>query len=102
RPDPPPLIPRVRRRHAGHRHAPAQDYPTSWPQPEVDSGSLRGTPAAQQLPLRRITWARRQHYDAIATALRPVYTAPTEAAATERFLEYGAVPGVLPGLGPAL
>jgi putative transposase len=33
-------------------------------------------------------YAGRQHYDAIAKALRPVYTAPTEAAATERFLEF--------------
>jgi putative transposase len=29
-------------------------------------------------------YAGRQHYDAIAKALRPVYTAPTEAAAMER------------------
>jgi transposase-like protein len=33
-------------------------------------------------------YAGRQHYDAIAKALRPIYTAPTEAAATERFLEF--------------
>jgi len=33
-------------------------------------------------------YAGRQHYDAIAKALRPVYTAPTEAAAAERFLEF--------------
>ena len=33
-------------------------------------------------------YAGRQHYDAIAKALRPVYTAATEAAATERFLEF--------------
>jgi putative transposase len=33
-------------------------------------------------------YAGRQHYDAIAKALRPVYTAPTEAAATERFGEF--------------
>lgn len=33
-------------------------------------------------------YAGRQHYDAIARALRPVYTAPTEAAATERFAEF--------------
>ena len=33
-------------------------------------------------------YAGRQHYDAIAKALRPVYTAPTEAAATERFPEF--------------
>jgi hypothetical protein len=31
---------------------------------------------------------RRQHYEAIAKGLRPVYTAPTEAAAMERFLEF--------------
>jgi len=33
-------------------------------------------------------YAGRQHYEAIAKALRPVYTAATEAAATERFLEF--------------
>src|SRR6478609_1146396 len=33
-------------------------------------------------------YAGRQHYDAIAKALRPVYTAPTETAAMERFLEF--------------
>jgi putative transposase len=33
-------------------------------------------------------YAGRQHYDAIAKALRPVYTASTEAAAMERFLEF--------------
>jgi transposase-like protein len=33
-------------------------------------------------------YAARQHWDAIAKALRPVYTAPTEAAAAERFLEF--------------
>ncbi len=33
-------------------------------------------------------YAGRQHWDAIAKALRPVYTAPTEAAAMERFLEF--------------
>jgi putative transposase len=33
-------------------------------------------------------YAGRQHWDAIAKALRPVYTAPTEAAAAERFLEF--------------
>jgi transposase-like protein len=33
-------------------------------------------------------YAARQHWDAIARALRPVYTAATEAAATERFLEF--------------
>jgi putative transposase len=33
-------------------------------------------------------YASRHHWDAIANALKPVYTAPTEAAATERFLEF--------------
>ncbi|MET8146704.1 IS256 family transposase [Sphaerisporangium sp. NPDC005288] len=33
-------------------------------------------------------YAARQHWDAIAKALRPVYTAPTEAAARERFGEF--------------
>jgi putative transposase len=33
-------------------------------------------------------YAGRQHWDAIAKALRPVYTAPTEAAAMERFIEF--------------
>jgi transposase-like protein len=33
-------------------------------------------------------YAGRQHWDAIAKALRPVYTAPTEAAAKQRFTEF--------------
>lgn len=33
-------------------------------------------------------YAARQHWDALARSLRPVYTAPTEAAALERFLEF--------------
>jgi putative transposase len=33
-------------------------------------------------------YAGRQHWDAIAKGLRPVYTAPTEAAAMERFIEF--------------
>jgi putative transposase len=33
-------------------------------------------------------YAGRQHYDAIAKALRPIYTAATEAAALERFYEF--------------
>jgi putative transposase len=33
-------------------------------------------------------YAGRQHWDAIAKALRPLYTAPTEAAARERFVEF--------------
>jgi transposase-like protein len=38
-------------------------------------------------------YAARQHWDAIAKALKPVYTAPTEAAAMERFLEFSEVWG---------
>ena len=33
-------------------------------------------------------YAGRQHWDAIARALKPVYTAPTEAAARDRFAEF--------------
>ena len=33
-------------------------------------------------------YAGRQHWDAIAKALKPVYTAATEAAARERFAEF--------------
>ena len=33
-------------------------------------------------------YAGRQHWDGIAKALRPVYTAPTEAATKERFVEF--------------
>jgi putative transposase len=35
-------------------------------------------------------YAGRQHRDAIAKALRPIYTAPSEAAAKERFVEFAA------------
>jgi putative transposase len=38
-------------------------------------------------------YAARQHWDAIAKALKPVYTAATEEAAMERFLEFGEVWG---------
>jgi putative transposase len=38
-------------------------------------------------------YAARQHWDAIARALKPVYTAATEPAATERFLEFAEVWG---------
>lgn len=34
------------------------------------------------------TYAGRQHWDQIAKALKPIYTAPTEAAAEQRFLEF--------------
>jgi transposase-like protein len=45
--------------------------------------------------LRRASfrYAGRQHWDAIAKALRPVYTAPTEAAAQARFDEFAEVWG---------
>jgi transposase-like protein len=39
-------------------------------------------------------YAGRQHWDGIAKALRPVYTAPTEAAARERFAEFADAWGV--------
>ena len=48
-----------------------------------DRPDLRGAPAAQLF-----RYAGRQHWDAIAKALKPVYTAPTEAAALERFAEF--------------
>lgn len=38
-------------------------------------------------------YAGRQHRDAIAKALRPIYTAPSEAAAKERFVEFAAAWG---------
>ena len=38
-------------------------------------------------------YAARQHWDALAKALRPVYTAPTEAAALDRFCEFTEVWG---------
>jgi transposase-like protein len=38
-------------------------------------------------------YAGRQHWDAIAKALKPVYTASTEAAASERFAEFAEVWG---------
>jgi transposase-like protein len=40
------------------------------------------------LPRKSFRHAGRQHYDAIAKALRPVYTAPTEQAAKARFGEF--------------
>src|SRR5256714_12085871 len=40
------------------------------------------------LPRNRFPFAGRQHWDGIAKALRPVYTAPTEAAAKQRFAEF--------------
>ena len=51
--------------------------------------NLRDPPAAGVVPVRRT-----QHWDAIAKALRPVYSAPTEAAARARFAEFTEVWGV--------
>jgi transposase-like protein len=34
-------------------------------------------------------YASRKYWDQIAKDIRPVYTAPTEAAAKERFVEFG-------------
>ena len=54
----------------------------------------RGLAAGRRADLRRppaaehFRYAGRQHWDAIAKALKPVYTAPTEAAALERFAEF--------------
>jgi putative transposase len=48
-------------------------------------------------------YAGRQHYAAIAEALRPVYTAPTEASAKARFGEFAEARGrALPGDRPTL
>ena len=44
---------------------------------------MRGAPAAQQLPLRV-----RKDWGAIAKDLKPVYTAPSEQAALDRFAEF--------------
>ena len=52
-----------------------------WPQ--ADHPDVHRAPAAQQLPLRR-----RRDWDAIAKALKPVYTAASEAAALDAFAEF--------------
>lgn len=54
---------------------------TVWPQTVVQTCIVH-------LLRNSFRYARRQHWDAIAKALKPVYTAPTEAAAMERFLEF--------------
>ncbi|MEU7832863.1 transposase [Nonomuraea sp. NPDC049129] len=38
-------------------------------------------------------YAAHQHWDAIAKTLKPIYTAPTEAAALDRFYEFAGVWG---------
>jgi len=54
---------------------------TAWPQAIVQTCVLH-------LIRQTFRLAGRQHWDAIAKALRPIYTAPTEAAAKERFGEF--------------
>jgi putative transposase len=54
---------------------------TVWPQTVVQT-------CVVHLLRNSFRYAGRQHWDAIAKALKPVYTAPTESAAMERFLEF--------------
>jgi putative transposase len=54
---------------------------TVWPQTVVQT-------CVVHLLRNSFKYAGRQHWDAIAKALKPVYTAPTEAAAEQRFLEF--------------
>jgi putative transposase len=54
---------------------------TVWPQTVVQT-------CVVHLLRNSFKYASRQHWDAIAKALKPVYTAPTEAAAEQRFLEF--------------
>jgi transposase-like protein len=54
---------------------------TVWPQTVVQTCIVH-------LLRNSFRYAGRQHWDAIAKALKPVYTAATESAATERFLEF--------------
>ena len=54
---------------------------TVWPQTVVQTCIVH-------LLRNSFKYSSRKDYDAIAKALRPVYTAPTEAAATDRFLEF--------------
>ncbi|MFD0737405.1 IS256 family transposase [Planotetraspora mira] len=58
----------------------------AWPQAVVQTCMMHLLRAS-------FRYAARQHWDAIAKALRPVYTAPTEAAALERFVEFAEVWG---------
>ncbi|MGV9387491.1 IS256 family transposase, partial [Nonomuraea sp. NPDC003707] len=58
-----------------------QAIETVWPQAVVQT-------CVVHLLRASFRYAARQHWDAIAKALKPVYTAPTEAAALERFLEF--------------
>jgi transposase-like protein len=54
---------------------------TAWPQAIVQT-------CVVHLIRNTFRYAPRQHWDAMARTLRPVYTAPTEAAARERFTEF--------------
>jgi putative transposase len=54
---------------------------TVWPQTVVQTCIVH-------LLRNSFRYAGRQHWDAIAKTLKPVYTAPTESAAMERFLEF--------------
>jgi transposase-like protein len=58
-----------------------QAIETVWPQAVVQT-------CVVHLLRASFRYAARQHWDAIAKALRPVYTAPTEGAALERFMEF--------------
>ncbi|GAA2814714.1 IS256 family transposase [Nonomuraea dietziae] len=58
-----------------------QAIETVWPQAVVQT-------CVVHLLRASFRYAARQHWDAIAKALRPVYTAPTEGAALERFYEF--------------
>ncbi|MFI6739129.1 IS256 family transposase [Nonomuraea sp. NPDC050451] len=58
-----------------------QAIETVWPQAVVQT-------CVVHLLRASFRYAARQHWDAIAKALKPVYTAPTEAAALERFYEF--------------
>ncbi|WP_373293120.1 IS256 family transposase, partial [Actinoplanes campanulatus] len=59
---------------------------TVWPQTVVQT-------CVVHLLRNSFKYASRQHWDAIAKALKPVYTAPTEQAAEQRFLEFAEVWG---------
>jgi transposase-like protein len=63
-----------------------QAIETVWPQAVVQT-------CVVHLLRASFRYAARQHWDALAKALKPVYTAPTEAAALERFLEFAEVWG---------
>src|SRR5690242_11394 len=59
---------------------------TVWPQTVVQT-------CVVHLLRNSFKYASRHHWDTIAKTLKPVYTAPTEAAAEQRFLEFAEVGG---------